>query len=78
MEQHDAVAQYNQHYDTVNCPGDGNHDLLVDPQDVDNWRELSRLNNGQSSWYDFNHDGKTDDADLAIIQANMGRTCAVN
>src|SRR5690606_4462410 len=40
MAQHDAVASYNQDYDTVNCPGDGNHDLVVDQQDLDNWQEL--------------------------------------
>jgi len=75
MDRHDAVASYNQEYDTVNCPGDGNRDLVVDQADLDNWQELSGLNGGRSSWYDFNHDGKTDAADRAIIQANMGKTC---
>ena len=75
MEQHDAVASYNLDYDTVNCPGDGNRDLVVDQRDLDNWQELSLLNGGQSSWYDFNHDGKTDADDRTIIQNNMGRTC---
>ncbi|MBO1114172.1 sulfatase-like hydrolase/transferase [Bordetella petrii] len=78
MAQHDAVASYNQDYDTVNCPGDGNHDLVVDQEDLDNWQELSQLNGGQSSWYDFNHDGKTDAADQAIIQGHMGNTCAAS
>lgn len=75
MDQHDAVADYNWNYDAVNCPGDGNHDGVVDQKDVDNWKELSQLNGGQSSWYDFNHDGKTDAADRQIIQNNMGKTC---
>lgn len=76
MAQHDAVASYNQDYDTISCPGDGNHDLVVDQKDQANWQELSQLNGGQSSWYDFNHDGKTDAADQMIIQNNMGRTCS--
>jgi len=75
MEQHDAVAGYNLDYDTANCPGDGNRDMVVDEKDLDNWQELSQLNGGQSSWYDFNHDGKTDAADRLIIQNNMGMTC---
>ncbi|TSH89143.1 sulfatase-like hydrolase/transferase [Verticiella sediminum] len=76
MDQHDAVASYNLDYDTLHCPGDGNRDMVVDQKDVDNWRELSRLNGGQSSWYDFNHDGRTDAADLAIIEKNLGRSCS--
>jgi arylsulfatase A-like enzyme len=75
MDQHDAVASYNQNYDSTNCPGDGNHDGVVDQKDLDNWKELNGLNNAQSSWYDFNHDGKTDAADEQIILKNMGRTC---
>jgi hypothetical protein len=75
MDQHDAVADYNWNYDTANCPGDGNHDGVVDQKDLDNWKELSQLNGGQSSWYDFNHDGKTDTTDQQIIQSNMGKTC---
>lgn len=80
MDERDQVASFNYHYDTLHCPGDGNRDGLVDQKDLDNWAELSQLNlyNGvaQSSWYDFNHDGKTDAADQAIIQANLGKTCA--
>ncbi|NYT23139.1 sulfatase-like hydrolase/transferase [Alcaligenaceae bacterium] len=75
MDRHDAVARYNLEYDSINCPGDGNRDGVVDQKDMDNWLELSRLNGGQSSWYDFNHDGKTDQADRQIIQNNMGQTC---
>jgi len=75
MDKRDEVAAYNQEYDSVTCPGDGNRDFVVDQKDMDNWEELSRLNGGQSSWYDFNHDGNTDAADRAIIQLNMGKTC---
>lgn len=57
------------------CPGDGNLDGVVDAQDIAGWTRFSRENGGRSSWYDFNHDGLTNDADLAVIQANMGRTC---
>lgn len=79
MDHRDSVAQYNLYYDSLNCPGDGNRDLVVDQTDVDNWRELSQLNLyqgvAQSSWYDFNHDGVTDEADLRIIQSNLGMQC---
>lgn len=75
LDQRDAVASYNRRYDADHCPGDGNRDFVVDQTDLDNWQELSQLNGGQSSWYDFNHDGRTDAADRAIIQANLGRRC---
>jgi arylsulfatase A-like enzyme len=76
LDRRDAVASYNYTYDSVACPGDGNRDLVVDQKDLDNWLELSQLNGGQSSWYDFNHDGKTDATDRAIIQGNLGKRCA--
>jgi hypothetical protein len=53
------------------CPGDGNSDGVVDQEDIDNHARLS-AEWGESSTYDFNHDGLTDAQDLAIIQANMG------
>lgn len=59
----------------IECPGDGNLDLVVDEQDVKNWKRFSTQNGGHSSWYDFNHDGLTNEADLAIIEKNMGRDC---
>mgnify|MGYP003582725924 CR=1 FL=1 len=59
----------------ISCPGDGNLDLVVDNTDVENWRRFSTANGGKSSWYDFNHDGLTNEADLAIIQQNMGKDC---
>jgi len=75
LDQRDATASYNHEYDSTHCPGDGNRDFVVDQTDLDNWKELSRLNGGQSSWYDINHDGNTDAADQAIIQKNLGRRC---
>lgn len=61
----------------VQCPGDGNLDLVVDAQDIEGWTRFSRENGGRSSWYDFNHDGLTNEADLAVIHQNMGRDCRV-
>ena len=76
LDHRDTVARYNRDYDAVHCPGDGNRDFVVDAQDLENWRELSQRNGGQSSWYDLNHDGRTDEADRAIIETHMGRQCA--
>lgn len=59
----------------ADCPGDGNLDLLVNDGDIAGWKQYSTLNGGQSSWYDFNHDGLTNEADLAIIEQNMGKDC---
>jgi arylsulfatase A-like enzyme len=59
----------------MTCPGDGNLDLVVDNADIDNWKHYSTLNGGHSSWYDFNLDGLTNEADLAVIQQNMGKDC---
>jgi hypothetical protein len=59
----------------VVCPGDGNLDLLVNDDDIANWKQYSTLNGGRSSWYDFNHDGLTNEADLAIIEQNIGKDC---
>ncbi|MCB5363783.1 sulfatase-like hydrolase/transferase [Pusillimonas sp. CC-YST705] len=82
MDTRDQVARYNYLYDTVHCPGDGNRDGVVDQTDLANWTELSQLNLyegvAQSSWYDFNHDGKTDATDRAIIEKNMGKTCSLS
>ena len=59
----------------VACPGDGNSDLVVDQQDLENWQVFSTRNGGRSSWYDFNYDGRTDAADRAIIESNLGKRC---
>jgi arylsulfatase A-like enzyme len=53
------------------CPGDGNRDKVVDRKDLAGVRRYA----GGPSWYDFNDDGMTDGADLAIVTANLGRQC---
>ena len=65
------------------CPGDGNEDKVVNGQDISNWKFFSTHGipvEGQppntSSWYDFNHDGKTDQQDLELyILPNLGTHC---
>jgi hypothetical protein len=58
------------------CPGDGNFDGKVDQSDMDGYRTwVAKTQNG-STWYDFNLDGFTNNADLEIITANLGNTCA--
>lgn len=61
----------------ITCPGDGNGDLQVDQTDLDEWAHWAdpSQGGGASSWYDFNHDGITDDQDKAIIEANLGSQC---
>ncbi|TFL09999.1 arylsulfatase [Pusillimonas caeni] len=60
------------------CPGDGNIDRVVNAEDLSNWREIAH-DWGLSSVYDFLtpefRDGKTDNKDEAVIQANLGKTC---
>lgn len=60
------------------CPGDGNIDGIVNAEDLENWRKIAH-DWGLSSVYDFltpeYRDGKTDNKDEAIIQANLGKTC---
>jgi hypothetical protein len=57
------------------CPGDGNEDKKVNGRDVVDW-SFFNVNNGLSSWYDFNHDGKTDSTDLTTyILPNLGTNC---
>lgn len=59
------------------CPGDGNGDLLVNATDLEQWAHWAAPDQGggYSSWYDFNHDGLTDQQDKAIIEDNMGNDC---
>jgi arylsulfatase A-like enzyme len=59
----------------VRCEGDGNLDLVVNNKDLDGWQEFSQLNGGRSSWYDFNLDGLTNEADREIIEKNLGKRC---
>lgn len=57
------------------CPGDGNKDGVVNNTDITNYNTFSQLNGGQSSWYDLNLDGLTNQNDLQIIVSNLGRRC---
>ncbi len=59
----------------IPCPGDGNLDKRVDGKDLADWRYYRALSGGQSSWYDLNFDGLTNDADRAIIEQNFGKNC---
>ena len=59
----------------VPCPGDGNLDKKVDWQDVLNWTLFRAVSHGESSWYDFNLDGRTNASDLAIIRQYLGTKC---
>jgi Sulfatase len=59
------------------CTGDGNLDRVVDTEDVLGWARFSELNGGKSSWFDFNLDGVTDGADLAVISDNYGAQCPI-
>ena len=59
----------------IDCPGDGNGDLQVDERDLAEWQRWADTNGGHSSWYDFNHDGVTDDRDRDVIEAHFGTDC---
>jgi len=68
--------------DTVveSCPGDGNLDLVVDAKDIAGYYQFAAAGDygtgsGNSSWYDFNHDGLTNQADLDIIYSHWGQRC---
>ena len=57
------------------CPGDGNEDKKVNGRDIVDWAFFN-LHNGLSSWYDFNHDGLTNQDDLKnYILPNLGTNC---
>lgn len=64
------------------CPGDGNLDRIVNQKDIQGWNKFSSTSGkttanggGQSSWYDLNLDGLTDDQDKQIILNNLGNKC---
>lgn len=65
------------------CPGDGNMDGVVNAEDLGNWARIAKTW-GLSSVYDFVtstsagffRDGLTNNADEAVIQANLNKTCA--
>ena len=46
--------------------------MKVNQEDLDNWQFFSTANDGNSSWYDFNRDGKTNGLDQSIIMQNLG------
>ena len=54
--------------------GDGNDDGVVDQQDLRNYNKMIQLTSN-SSWYDVNLDGYTNDDDQQIIVDNLGYTC---
>lgn len=54
------------------CPGDGNQDLRVTQLDVDG--VLNFMGSG-ASYFDFNKDGQTDEADLQIATDHLGTDC---
>ncbi|MDM0014697.1 sulfatase-like hydrolase/transferase [Variovorax sp. J22P168] len=54
------------------CVGDGNIDNEVNATDIGLWSRIHRAW-GLSSMFDFNLDGKTDFADLALIHQNTGK-----
>ena len=57
------------------CTGDGNEDKRVNLKDVADWT-FFHIHDGESSWYDFNHDGLTDNKDLVkYILPNLGKNC---
>jgi arylsulfatase A-like enzyme len=60
------------------CPGDGNYDGRVDQTDINNYHAIRASGWSGSSTYDFNLDGQTDAADLAIIEQNLGLVCDGN
>ena len=52
--------------------GDGNRDLRVNRADLAGWKKYQGKGPSQ---YDINEDGHTDEADRAIIEANLGTDC---
>jgi hypothetical protein len=61
----------------VTCVGDGNTDGVVDFTDVSELGNWAAITGSQSSWYDFNLDGLTNEVDLAFItKAPFPRSCA--
>lgn len=56
------------------CPGDGNIDFVINQADLDDWRFYADLT-GQSSVYDVNLDGLTNDTDQSMIQSYLGTVC---
>ena len=67
----------------ANCPGDGNLDRVVDEKDIHGYYQFANESNGgtgagDSSWFDFNLDGITNQVDLQIINSHLGQRCKGN
>ncbi len=58
------------------CKGDGNLDFVVDDEDKQNVESIA-ADWGGSSHYDFNLDGKTDEKDIATVEAHLGTICPI-
>lgn len=67
-----AMKDSGQAQATCRSKGDGNLDLRVNNLDVQEWK---KFNGKGPSQYDINEDGQTDQADLDIIDANLGTDC---
>lgn len=52
-------------------------DYVVDDLDLEAWAFWAEETEGQSSWYDFNYDGLTDNVDRQVIEDNMGVSCVL-
>jgi len=57
------------------CRGDGNNDRVVNWRDLLNWAVFAAPDQGESSWYDIDLDGRTDWTDFQIILDNLGTRC---
>jgi hypothetical protein len=51
----------------VPCTGDGNLDGVVDQADIDQFNYWANITSSKSSWYDFNIDGLTTQADIPYM-----------
>lgn len=60
----------------VPCTGDGNLDGVVDQRDLDQFNYWANRTGSNSSWYDFNLDGVTNQYDVPYItQGQFPRVC---
>jgi len=62
----------------VPCRGDGNLDGVVNQADIDQFNYWANVTASASSWYDFNTDGFTNQADVAFMtQGTFPRKCQI-
>jgi Sulfatase len=60
----------------VPCTGDGNLDGVVDQEDIDQFNYWANVTASNSSWYDLNLDGLTNQTDVPYItQGKFPRKC---